>query len=206
MGLKSIDAKIMHAKRRIKAGKAKEGDFELVGENPKKEEPPKFEQPKTNFEHNYKDVSNSETFKKRDLESFVFSANENSNPDAGSEFINDFSRGETPKGSEGSPEPEQNRENSNSFKIKGYMVLMLVDMVAPLLISFIFKKFLKTELESSEIKLSEQQIKDNTEIADQVAEEIGIAYMNPITALALSLSLGYATNAYMAYSIKKGGE
>lgn len=101
--------------------------------------------------------------------------------------------------------PRKPREKKNgspefsTFQVEGYMLLLLVDLILPSGIAFVFNMFEKDKskkIKASEITLNEKQREDITPIADAAAQSLSMK-MNPLTAFFVMSSLSYAFNVFM---------
>lgn len=91
----------------------------------------------------------------------------------------------------------------DSFKLEGYILLMLVDSIFPLAISFLNNWLSKTvKVTSEELSLTDAQLKKLEPLADQAADYLSFN-VNPVAGFFLVTSLSYASNLTMLRNAKK---
>lgn len=82
------------------------------------------------------------------------------------------------------------------FIVDGYILLMLIDMVMPFGLTFLFNMFIsnpKKKIQPHEIGLSDEQRTKLEPLADRAAEAITIK-MNPLTGFFIMSSITYGSN------------
>lgn len=192
----SQKAAIRWAKYRIEKGKPKDGDLELLkSEGIDVEKTPQNNVDETP-QREFKSVENSENYFSNDLDSFVSQAVENEKSDI---TIDDFTHNFDDEYS-GNPETYQktNLSEREKFQIKGRMLLFFIDLVAPTLLVFIAKKFLKKDVKASDLKLDDEEKTELEPIADEVVLLLGMDDLNPVTELTLALILTYGAKIYFS--------
>ncbi len=88
----------------------------------------------------------------------------------------------------------EGQPNTTAY-IKGYMLLGAINLAVPNLMSMLGKKFLKKEIDSDQIKMSEQELKDLERLADDVALIIAQkSNVSPVQALTFQMGIMYTIN------------
>lgn len=192
----SKKAAIRWAKYRLEKGKPKEGDIELLkSEGIYVEETPQNSVEETP-QREFKSVENSENYFDNNLDSFVSQAVENEKDDV---TIDDFTYNFDDEYDD-NPETYQktNLTEREKFKVKGRMLLFFIDLVAPTLLVFIAKKFLKKDVKASDLKLDNEEKEELEPVADEVVLLLGMDDLNPVTELTLALILTYGSKIYFS--------
>lgn len=90
----------------------------------------------------------------------------------------------------------------DSFRLEGYVLLMLVDTILPFAFSFIHNMMSKQiKIESNEIGLTDIQLKKVEPLADQCADYLSFN-MNPVAGFFITTSLMYVNNLMALRSFK----
>lgn len=92
-------------------------------------------------------------------------------------------------------QPQQTQEPQASAKITGYMLLLVVDIIVPGMLIFIWKKARGKKAENiqkSDIQLTHDEKNDLKELADQAAQQLSIS-MNPIAAFSITVLFMYGS-------------
>lgn len=206
MSKASEAAKHRWAKFRYNKGKATSEDLQLLGLNEKStpktvEKIPQPEKPKLQEQPQNLGVQNSADFFKSDVNSFLSAVNETDEVS-----IEDFAEKEqTFEGSEKdnlrqfeTVEPTEREK----LRIKGSMLLFLIDTIFPNVISFAYKKIKKETLPTKNLKLDQDEKDELEPVANEVAEALGMGEMSPISELTISLVLIYASKIYLNENLK----
>lgn len=93
----------------------------------------------------------------------------------------------------------------SSFQVEGYMLLMIVDLILPTGITFVYNMFQKDKskrIEASDISLKEDQRTSIMPLADSAARSLSMS-MNPLTAFGLVYVLSCGANLMMIQDVKK---
>ena len=90
----------------------------------------------------------------------------------------------------------------DSFRLEGYLLLMLVDTAFPFSLAFINNMMSKViKVEATELALTDKQMQKLEPLADQAADFLTIN-INPVTGFFITTSLMYASNLMSLRSFK----
>lgn len=87
----------------------------------------------------------------------------------------------------------------DSFQIEGYILLMLMDMLFPLAISFIVGFVAKKNIKASDLQLDDEALKRLEPLADQCAKQLSVN-VSPITGFFVLSGIFYTQKTVLALS------
>ena len=212
MGLNKEQAKLMWAKRHFKNGKATAEEIELLKQNGEnldnlnqnksvekntQREMKTVQVPQEKTASQYGEVSNSENYFDSSVNGFIKDANSltDSSP-------LDFFQAENETNQEEKESFSQKQTDENtSFKIKGATLLFFIDLICPEIFAFLANKiYKKNKIKGQQIKLTQEEKQELEPIADEVALQMGMDNISPITQLSVSLLIMYGSKIYLEKS------
>jgi len=212
MGLNKEQAKLMWAKRHFKKGKATAEEIELLKQNGEnldnlnqnksvekntQRQMRTVQVPQEKTESQYGEVSNSENYFDSSVSGFIKDANSltDSNP-------LDFFQAENETNQQEKESFSQKQTDKNtSYKIKGATLLFFIDLICPEIFAFLANKiYKKNKIKGQQIKLTQEEKQELEPIADEVALQIGMDNISPVTQLSVSLVIMYGTKIYLEKS------
>ena len=88
----------------------------------------------------------------------------------------------------------RNESDPNSFKVEGYILLMVVDTFFPFALSFVNNLFDKTiQVKANELMLTDKQMSKLEPIADQCADYLSVN-ISPVWGFVILTSISYTNN------------
>lgn len=211
MGLNKEQAKLMWAKRHFKKGNATAEEIELLKQNGEnldnlnqnksvekntQREMRTVQVPQEKTESQYGEVSNSENYFDSSVSGFIEDANSltDSSP-------LDFFQAENETNQEKESFSQKQTDKNTSFKIKGATLLFFIDLICPEIFAFLANKiYKKNKIKGQQIKLTQEEKQELEPIADEVALQIGMDNISPVTQLSVSLVIMYGTKIYLEKS------
>jgi len=211
MGLNKEQAKLMWAKRHFKKGKATAEEIELLKQNGEnldnlnqnksvekntQRQMRTVQVPQEKTESQYGEVSNSENYFDSSVDGFIKDANSltDSSP-------LDFFQVENETNQEKESFSQKQTDKNTSFKIKGATLLFFIDLICPEIFAFLANKiYKKNKIKGQQIKLTQEEKQELEPIADEVALQMGMDNISPVTQLSVSLVIMYGTKIYLEKS------
>lgn len=196
---KSHKAKLRWAISRFEKNKATESDLDLIKEmKPEYDLSKEVERQTEIVTPKDKGVQNSKDYFSGDVDSFISDANDTFKNDQNNDQV--FEPLET---DEPETEPKaETQKDPEGLAIDGALLLFMIDLIAPQLFAWAGKKFLKKNIQPSDLK-SYEDLSPLQKAADLVSQKIAVNDMPPEQILIIGIFFIYGTKLLTFQNIEE---
>ena len=196
---KSEKAKLRWAISRFEKNKATESDLDLIKEmKPEYDLSKEVERQTEIVTPKDKGVQNSKDYFSGDVDSFISDANDTFKNDQNNDQV--FEPLET---DEPETEPKaETQKDPEGLAIDGALLLFMIDLIAPQLFAWAGKKFLKKNIQPSDLK-SYEDLSPLQKAADLVSQKIAVNDMPPEQILIIGIFFIYGTKLLTFQNIEE---